>query len=71
MPDAALFENPLCVAGQLLTLETLFALMSSTKIVKEALVKGASAFLGNGFLKHVCCRLYFLWYAHAEISLCD
>ena len=55
---ACLFENPLCVAGQLLTLETLFALMSNTKIVKEALVKGASTFLGNGFLNHICCRLF-------------
>ena len=64
MPDAALFENPFCVAGQLLTLETLFALMSNTKIVKEALVKGVSTFLGNGFLNHICFRLF------SQVRLC-
>lgn len=36
---------PSCVTGQLLTLESLFSLMSSTKIVKEALMKGAPIYL--------------------------
>ena len=58
-PDAVLLEDPLCVTGQVLTLETLFALMSNTKIVKEALIKGLSTFLGDASLTHDCCRLAF------------
>ena len=40
-----LFLHYCCFTGQLLTLESLFSLMSNTKIVKEALTKGSPIYL--------------------------